>query len=109
MACVTKTLSAQTMGVELPRSGKGTFHFTFSVALQRTGRFFSGVVPTPSVPRQAGQLAARAHPQDSDPTTNAKVRIFIGERVVSRSRAVHLCRLPCPGGGNGANFAAHQV
>src|SRR5262245_58616751 len=57
MACVTKTRSPQTIGVELPRSGKGVFQRTFSVAVQRIGKFFSDETPVPVGPRHAVQLA----------------------------------------------------
>jgi len=53
VACVMKTRSPQTTGVELPRSGRSTFQRTFSVALHLIGRFFSGEWPVPSGPRQA--------------------------------------------------------
>src|SRR5436190_22210954 len=43
LACVTKTLSPQTTGVELPWFASGTFHFTFFWLLppHSTGTFFS--------------------------------------------------------------------
>src|ERR1043166_2665897 len=53
-----KTRSPQTMGVELPRSGKDVLQRTFSVALHRVGRFFSKETPVPCGPRHCGQLSA---------------------------------------------------
>ena len=58
IAWVRKTRFAQTIGVELPSSGKGTFQRTLSFGPHLTGRSFSGVWPLPSAPCQAGQLAA---------------------------------------------------
>src|SRR6185503_7857187 len=60
VACVTKTRFPQMMGVEFPLSGRGTRQRTFVFVSQRSGRFFSDVIPEPSGPRQAGQLAAGA-------------------------------------------------
>jgi len=60
MACVTKTRSRHSAGVELPRSGSGTRQHTFSFVLQWSGRFFSVAMPLPSGPRHPGQFAAVA-------------------------------------------------
>ena len=57
-ACVRKSLSPPATGVELPRSGNATFHFTFFVVLHSTGRFVSSVMPSRVGPRHAGQFAA---------------------------------------------------
>src|SRR5262245_22949169 len=70
-ACVRKTRSPQTMGEELPPSGKGVFQRMFSVALHLTGRFFSGECPCPSGPRQAGQLPAAAAATNQNTEINA--------------------------------------
>src|SRR5262245_24335428 len=82
MAWVTNTLSPQTAGVELPRSGRGTFHFTFSVALHRVGRFLSGVMPSPSAPRQAGQLAAPEERTNTIPQARCKATGFMRGRIM---------------------------
>src|SRR3974390_1671099 len=58
MACVTKTLPPQTIGVELPRLGNGTRQETFSFVLQRSGRLLSAARPLPCGPRHPGQFAA---------------------------------------------------
>src|SRR6266566_5681005 len=55
-ACVTNTRSPQTIGVELPGSGREIRHLTFSLVLHFTGRSFSSVMPVPSGPRHAGQF-----------------------------------------------------
>src|SRR6185503_7655712 len=60
LACVMKTLSPQTTGVELPESGSAAFQRTFSVGLHLTGTFFSPLCPWPVEPRQAGQSSATA-------------------------------------------------
>src|SRR5688572_451963 len=49
----------QTMGVELPASGNGERHLTFSVVPHFTGKFFSSHSPMPVGPRHAGQSPAR--------------------------------------------------
>src|SRR5262245_39660416 len=90
MAWVTKTLSLQTAGVELPRSGSGVFQRTFSVRLQLVGRSFSVQVPCPSAPRQPGQLAALAEKQAAKATdiaANGTAWNFTGRTVaVPRKR-----------------------
>ena len=48
------------MGVELPRSGSGTFQATFSLLLQVVGSPFSAHVPSPRGPRHWGQFSAWA-------------------------------------------------
>src|SRR5258705_1343194 len=58
VAWVTKMRLPQMMGVEFPLSGKGTRQRTLLLVSQRSGKFFSEVTPSPSGPRQAGQLAA---------------------------------------------------
>src|SRR5690349_20224712 len=55
-AWVTKTRSPQTLGEELPRSGKSTRQRTFSEVLQVCGRFSSDATPVPVGPRQPGQF-----------------------------------------------------
>src|SRR5262245_46914027 len=60
MAWVMKICSFQTIGVELPRSGRATRQRTFSFVLQRKGRCVSRQIPLPSAPRHAGQLSAGA-------------------------------------------------
>jgi hypothetical protein len=57
---VTKTRSPETIGDETPTPPMAAFHATFSVALQRTGRFFSSEAPVPRGPRHCGQSAAAA-------------------------------------------------
>src|SRR5437868_13084525 len=57
---VMKTRLFQTMGVELPRSGRGTRHLTFLSVDQWMGRFFSLEMPWPAGPRHIGQFSARA-------------------------------------------------
>jgi len=58
IACVTKTRSPQTTGVEFPRSGSAIFQATFSVVLQVVDSPFSVHVPSPRGPRQPGQFSA---------------------------------------------------
>src|SRR5437867_8515289 len=53
-----KTRSAQMIGVELPRSGRGTRQRTFSFVLQRNGNLLSRQIPLPPTPRHAGQFSA---------------------------------------------------
>src|SRR5262245_30963634 len=60
LACVMNTRSPQTIGVELPDAGSGTFQRTFSSRLQVVGRPVSVECPWPVGPRQAGQFSARA-------------------------------------------------
>jgi hypothetical protein len=55
---VRNTLSPHTTGVEFPRSGSSTFHFTFSVVLHFVGRSVSSVTPSLVGPRHEGQLPA---------------------------------------------------
>src|SRR5207244_2151638 len=62
-AWVRKTRLPQTMGLELPPSGKGVFQRTFSVALQWRGSFFSRETPSPVGPRKPGQLVADIGPR----------------------------------------------
>src|SRR5438132_1395161 len=57
MAWVMNTRLPQTIGVELPRSGRGVFQRIFFESLHSLGRFCSDVTPFASGPRQAGQLA----------------------------------------------------
>src|SRR6188474_1291698 len=57
---VTKTRSPDTIGDDTPSPPIAAFHATFSVALHRTGRFFSSVAPVPRGPRHCGQSAADA-------------------------------------------------
>src|SRR5262245_29853248 len=57
--------SRQTIGDELPRSGRGTFQRTFSEAFQRAGSLVSGVTPEPFGPCQAGQFPACIPPATS--------------------------------------------
>src|SRR5262245_40330442 len=59
-AWVRKILSPQTIGVEYPGNSRGTFHFTFSLLLHLSGRFFSEECPCPVGPRHAGQFSPRA-------------------------------------------------
>src|SRR5262249_54441500 len=71
VAWVRNTFSPQTIGVELPVSGSGIFHFTFSVADHLTGRFFSVEKPCPVGPRHPGQLSARAVSANANSGTTA--------------------------------------
>src|SRR5437870_13540563 len=48
------------MGVAPVRLGIASFHAMFSVLLQRTGRFFSVLVPFRNGPRHCGQFSANA-------------------------------------------------
>ena len=66
---VRKTLSPQTTGEAPAGPGSSTFHATFFVGLQSTGRFFSELRPFPFGPRQLGQLSASAG-SESDSTAN---------------------------------------
>src|SRR5688572_20883039 len=49
-----------TIGVELPRSGKGVFHLTFSAGLHLNGKSDSVDMPRAVGPRQVDQFSARA-------------------------------------------------
>src|SRR5262249_55474735 len=60
VAWVTNTRSPQTTGVELPASGRGAFHRTFSLGDHFSGRSRSAEWPCPSGPRHPGQLSAKA-------------------------------------------------
>ncbi len=68
------------MGVELPRSGSFTRQRTFSVGLQRSGRFDSLETPTPAGPRQFGQFSAAAGIAltASESTTKERTAVCIG-------------------------------
>src|SRR6478672_8583953 len=55
---VTKTVSFQIAGVAWLAPGIGTVHFTFSVVLHVSGRFFSVVEPLSAGPRHCGQFSA---------------------------------------------------
>src|SRR5262245_59949432 len=59
-AWVRKILSPQMIGVEYPGNSSGIFHFTFSLLLHLSGRFFSVECPCPVGPRHAGQFSPRA-------------------------------------------------
>src|SRR5436189_6426889 len=56
-AWVMKTRLPQTIGVELPRSGRGVFQRMFFESLHSLGRSFLDETPFASGPRQAGQFA----------------------------------------------------
>src|SRR5205823_10299850 len=58
-ACVMKTFSPTTIGLELPRPSSGTFHLMFSVFDQVRGALFSFDSPVPSGPRHWSQSVAR--------------------------------------------------
>src|SRR5207249_9620281 len=80
LACVTKTFSPHTIGVELPGSFSGTFHFTFSLALppHLSGTFFSSQCPWPVGPRHAGQSAAPSAEQAAAISkSDANVRFMV--------------------------------
>ena len=53
-----RSVSFQMMGVEPLKAGSGSFHATFSVALQVVGRPFSVLTPSIDGPRQCGQVSA---------------------------------------------------
>src|SRR5688500_17082826 len=52
------TWSPHTIGVEPERSGTASFHVTFSVVDQLTGRFFSPLTPLSIGPRHCGHCSA---------------------------------------------------
>src|SRR5262245_10722792 len=83
-ACVRKILSFHTAGVELPRSGSGTFQRTFSVALHFKGKFASNVTPKPLSPRHPAQFAQKA---DETQPTNARIRVNIRAKAIEIRRA----------------------
>ena len=58
MAVWMKIWFSQTMGVDMPRPGIFTFHFTFSVSLQVVGGLPCGATPLASGPRHCGQFLA---------------------------------------------------
>tara|TARA_B100000745_G_C19784486_1_gene257150 strand:- start:90 stop:470 length:381 start_codon:yes stop_codon:yes gene_type:complete len=60
VAWVRKIRFSQTMGVELPGPGRGSFHLTFFDGLHSVGSSVSVQIPCPVGPRQAGQLSASA-------------------------------------------------
>src|SRR5262245_33310116 len=57
---VRNSRSPQTIGVEPPMPGSGSFQARFSVALQEVGTPVSLLTPSRLAPRQCGQLSARA-------------------------------------------------
>src|SRR5262249_16879863 len=77
LACVTKTRSPQTAGVELPLSGSAAFQRTFSLGPHFTGRPFSPHGPWPPAPRQPGQSSALAADDRLQIATNAATALFI--------------------------------
>ena len=82
LAWVMKIRSPQTTGVEFPPSGKATFHFTCSVALQRSGRSVSEEIPEPSAPRHPGHGAAgTARMRTAQSNVIRKSAGFTGEEV----------------------------
>src|SRR5688572_12812740 len=60
VATFRKMRSPQMMGVEPLNAGSGSFHATFSVALQVEGSPVSALTPFPVGPRQFGQLSAKS-------------------------------------------------
>src|SRR5262245_54594380 len=86
-AWVMKICSSQTIGVELPRSGRATRQRTFSFVLQRKGGFVSRQMPLPSAPRHAGQLSASARElrSETDKTTAPACILSIGRDIRVRA------------------------
>ena len=78
------TLSPQTIGVELPRSGKVTRQATFSFVLQRSGRFFSLATPLPPGPRKPGQLAPHAEVINAHQSQATAQGAFMGTLTINR-------------------------
>src|SRR5262245_23290080 len=75
--------SPQTTGVLTPAPWSGTFQRTFSLADQRTGRFFSVVMPEPLGPRQPGQSSAEVRP--ARVTEPAKRQTTLRSRCITQS------------------------
>ena len=57
-ATLRKMRSPQTIGVEPDHAGSASFQVMFSVFDQRTGRFFSPLMPLSDGPRHCGQFSA---------------------------------------------------
>ena len=57
-ATFRKTRSSQMIGVDPLNAGSGSFHATFSVALQVVGRPVSVLTPSSDGPRHCGQVSA---------------------------------------------------
>src|SRR5262245_47770533 len=82
-ATFRKIVSPQMTGVAPLHCGSWSFQAMFSVGLHLTGRFFSGLTPSPAGPRHAGQLAdATAVVARLIIRINADLRMRVsGERV----------------------------
>ena len=75
VATFRKMVSFQMMGVEPLKAGSGSFHATFSVALQVVGRPFSVLMPSIDGPRQWGQVSAAR--EAAAEATTARVRKYL--------------------------------
>src|SRR5688500_7325479 len=76
VATFRKMRSSQMMGVDPLKAGRGSFHATFSVALQVVGRPVSLLTPLSEGPRHCGQLSARR----DTPATAIRSTAVIGNR-----------------------------
>ena len=86
-----KMCSPQTIGVAPERSGTASFQVMFSVVDQRTGRFFSPLMPFSSGPRHCGQCSAAADaPEEMTASANEQETICHGLFRPERRRAAAL-------------------
>jgi|SRR5678816_845626 hypothetical protein len=79
------------IGVEVPKPGIFSFHFTFSVSLHFTGGSASGATPFARGPRQRGQFALAESAFAAAKVTAEKI-----EARAARKRAVRFMRRVWP-------------
>src|SRR5262249_49498586 len=71
-ATLRKMASPQMIGVAPLRSGMGSFQAMLSSGVQRTGRFFSGLIPFSPGPRHCGQFSASRGGPEAARRANAR-------------------------------------